>query len=374
MLSLSPAAELHPLRQEAVQNTGALINGRFLTRPATGVDRFAYEVTRQLHALPGLLDNIQIALPGWAQVSSEIAADLNGHIQRYGRSSGHLWEQVELPMHVKDRLLLNFCNTGPMFRERQLVVIHDAATMATPDNYGRAFRLWYRTMIGNLMRHSRVVCTVSKFSADELVKYFGRPRGGIEVISESGEHILREAADSRILYRLGLSERRFALAVGSRARNKNLKATIAAMAHPGLADLKLVAVGAANDRVFQNADGLARAPIFSGYVTDPELRALYQNASCFVFPSLYEGFGLPPLEAMICGCPVVVSDRGSLPEVCGGAALYCEPDDPASIAGKIRSLLESEDLRQEMIARGRQHALTFRWKSAAASVSRFAAA
>jgi glycosyltransferase involved in cell wall biosynthesis len=264
---------------------------------------------------------------------------------------------------------MNLCNTGPIFRERQLVQIHDAATMATPSNYGQAFRLWYRTMIGQLMQHSRVVTSISSFSADELVKYFGRPRNGIEVIPGSGEHILRHPADEQVLDRLGLEEGRFVLAVGSRARNKNLRATRAAMALLNDTGLDLVAVGPSNQRVFADTDSDGAPPIFTGYLTDPELRALYQSALCFVFPSLYEGFGLPPLEAMACGCPVIVSDRASLPEVCAGGALYCDPDDPATIAALVRRLLDSETLRNEMIAKGRERTMTFSWASTAAQVA-----
>ena len=345
-----------------------LINGRFLTRPATGVDRFASEVMRALRLAPNLLGNVQVASPRSVHPGVQ-APHEDLKIQRCGRTSGHLWEQLELPGYAGDRFLMNLCNTGPLFRERQMVVIHDAATMATPSNYGKAFRLWYRTMIGQLMHHSRLVTTVSRFSADELVRHFGRPRNGIEVVPESGEHILRLPADRRILQRLGLEQGRFVLAVGSRARNKNLKATRAAMALLNDTGLNVVAVGASNQRVFAETGSDGINPIFTGYLTDPELRALYESAFCFVFPSLYEGFGLPPLEAMTCGCPVIVSDRASLPEVCAGGALYCDPDDPSTIAATVRSLLASKNLRDEMIAKGKQRAMTFNWASTAAQVA-----
>ena len=105
--------------------------------------------------------------------------------------------------------------------------------------------------------------------------------------------------------------------------------------------------------------------VLAGYVTDGELRALYERAACFVFPSFYEGFGIPPLEAMHCGCPVIVSDRASLPEVCGQAALYCNPDDPIDIAAKLRRVLTSHLLQEELREAGRARARQFSWGRAA---------
>jgi glycosyltransferase involved in cell wall biosynthesis len=107
----------------------------------------------------------------------------------------------------------------------------------------------------------------------------------------------------------------------------------------------------------------------AGYVTNGELRALYESAACFVFPSFYEGFGLPPLEAMHCGCPVVVSDRASLPEVCGSAAVYCDPDDPADIAKQLRLVLTSPTLRSELRAAGIERARQFSWRKSAAQLN-----
>ena len=106
-----------------------------------------------------------------------------------------------------------------------------------------------------------------------------------------------------------------------------------------------------------------------GYVSDGELRALYENAVCFVFPSLYEGFGLPPLEAMHCGCPVIVSRCASLPEICGDAALYCDPNDPADLAAQIRVLAQSPSLRTELREAGLARVQRFTWKQSANCLS-----
>jgi glycosyltransferase involved in cell wall biosynthesis len=286
-----------------------------------------------------------------------------------GSRQGQAWEQLDLPRAARELPLVSLCNTAPAWRENQLVVIHDAATAANPGNFSLAFRSWYRVLIATLMRRARVVASVSKFSADELKRHFGARARGIEVIHESGEQILRSAADTSIIERLGLNGRRFVLAVGNRSPNKNFGAVLNALALLDDPDLLLVSAGGGNGRVFAGAALSDARLVNAGFVSDAELRALYEHAQCFVFPSLYEGFGLPPLEAMCCACPVIVSDTSSLPEVCGDAALYCDPRDPASLAAQLRRLLESPALRAEMREAGACRAAQFSWERAAAQFS-----
>jgi glycosyltransferase involved in cell wall biosynthesis len=250
-------------------------------------------------------------------------------------------------------------------RRRQLVVLHDAGTIANPATYSRAFRSWYRWMFGGLMRRAGIVATVSRFSASELMKLVGVRAEGIELIQGAGDHILRAAADTQVLQRLGLAGQPYVLAVGSRTPNKNFTGVAQAAALIKDLGCKVVAAGGSNSRVFNGIELHDDALVLAGYVTDGELRALYENAACFVFPSLYEGFGLPPLEAMLCGCPVIVSDRASLPEVCGRAALYCNPDDPAAIAAKLRSVLTSRALQSELREAGHARAREFGWSRSA---------
>jgi len=249
-----------------------------------------------------------------------------------------------------------------------LVVIHDLGTVANAANYSAAFRLWYRVMHSQIMRRAKVVATVSRFSADELSRHYGKRPRGLEVIHEGGEHILNTPADPGIIERMGLAGRRFVLAVGSKSPNKNFAGVLKAVEQLGDPDLLVVAAGGANSRIFNDANGNqveSSALRLAGYVSDGELRALYEHAACFAFPSFYEGFGLPPLEAMCCGCPVIVSDRASLPEVCGDAALYCKAEDPGTLAAALRRLLSSPSLRQELSESGRLRAATFGWDKAA---------
>ncbi|MEJ0039306.1 MAG: glycosyltransferase family 1 protein [Gammaproteobacteria bacterium] len=339
------------------------VNGRFLTRAPTGVDRFAAELLRAWLPQVAGIHSVKALMPPKKAVRESHGLNLDA--VSVGALAGHAWEQLELPRHAGSSMLLNLCNTGPVARRRQLVVLHDAGTFANPATYSVAFRGWYRWMFAGLMRRAGIVATVSKFSAGELMKHVGGRAEGIELIQGAGDHILRAEADRRVIARLGLVGKRYVLAVGSRTPNKNFAGVARAAALLGDLGYKVVAAGGSNARVFNGVALDDESLILAGYVTDGELRALYEQASCFVFPSLYEGFGLPPLEAMLCGCPVVVSDRASLPEVCGQAALYCNPDDPVDIAAKLRRVLTSHSLQKELREAGRARARQFGWGRAA---------
>jgi glycosyltransferase involved in cell wall biosynthesis len=344
------------------------INGRFLTQATTGVQRYALEMVRaldrQLTAQPRLASKYSFTLltprsgarPVRLQQIPVVAA---------GRLQGHAWEQLELPAYSGGGLMLNLGNTAPL-RGRVVVTIHDASVYAVPEAYSRAFRLWYRTLFPLLGRRSRLVLTVSDFSRGELTRWAGIPAGKIRVISPGCEHVLRAPADCSIFSRLPVQPGRYILAVGSRSPHKNLTAAAEAVARLGPTRLPLVAAGGGNPKVFNSGGGKSDDSYLSvGYVTDPELRALYENAACFVYPSLYEGFGLPPLEAMICGCPCVVARAASLPEVCGDAALYCDPRDPDDIAAQVRRLVDDPALRTELRERGLARGRGFSWARAA---------
>jgi glycosyltransferase involved in cell wall biosynthesis len=292
--------------------------------------------------------------------------ELELDIEHVGILKGHAWEQLDLPRHCRGEMLLNLCNTGPARRKRQLVVLHDASTIVNPQDFTAAFRSWYRWLFASLMKRASIVATVSEFSASELMRHVGGRGTNIEIVYESGEHILRGEPDRRILHRLGIAERSYVLAVGNRAPNKNFLGVANAAALLADMEIKVVAAGGSDSRVFAGTELAANNLIIAGYVTEGELRALYEGANCFIYPSFYEGFGLPPLEAMHCGCPVIVSDRAAMPEVCGSAALYCDPCDPANIASQLRRVLTSRQLRTEMQEAGYERTRHFSWARAAA--------
>ena len=290
-------------------------------------------------------------------------------LQSVGCRSGHLWEQFDLPDAVGDEPLINLCNTGPLFLQKQLIVLHDAAIAALPQNFTSAFRTWYQVMIRTYSRRARKIGTVSKFSADEIIAHFGINPDKIEIIPESGEHILRERPDYSLHERFGLENDGYFLAVSSRASHKNLSGIFTAVARLPPLPFKFVIVGGRNARIFTATDIDGAAAIEVGYASNSQLRALYERAACFIYPSTYEGFGLPPLEAMSCGCPVLAANAAALPEVCGAAAAYCDPYDPEDIAAQLSRLLCSRAARSELRAAGLARAKGWTWAKAARRLS-----
>jgi glycosyltransferase involved in cell wall biosynthesis len=345
------------------------INGRFLCRRPSGVDRFALEIVR---ALDGLLARDDPALRGVRVAvlapADAVAPDGLGRvtIERFGRLEGQAWEQLELPWRVRGRLLLNLCNTAPLALRRQAVVIHDAATVRVPQAFTPAFRALYEAMMPRLGRRSSHVITVSEFSRRELDAVWRIDRARVSVVREGAEHVLRVPADRSLLEREGLRPAGYLLAVGNITPHKNLGTLLRASAIGDRLPVDLVLAGGTDPRVFGHV-GLELPPGVRalGYVTDAQLRALYENAAAFVFPSRYEGFGLPPLEAMACGCPVVASSAASLPEVCGDAALFFDCDDAASLRAAVDRVLADAALRLRLRAAGLERAAGFTWERAA---------
>ena len=173
------------------------------------------------------------------------------------------------------------------------------------------------------------------------------------MVHEGGEHILREAADTAVLARHGLVPGRFALVVGTKAAHKGLAGLAEAQAMLASRGLVLAVAGATDAAVFrQGGDPAGQAVVPLGRVSDAELRALYEAALCLIFPSRYEGFGLPPLEAMTCGCPVIAADAAAVPEVCGDAALWFDNDGPRRLPDALARLLDEAGLAATLRTRG----------------------
>jgi glycosyltransferase involved in cell wall biosynthesis len=346
------------------------INARFLTQPVTGVQRFAEEMVRGLDRHLAASSQLR-GRYRFRMVAPRSARDFElEHIPliRAGRSQGHSWEQLELPLHAGRRLLLNLANTAPL-ATRNIVTLHDAGVFAVPDAYSPAFRWWYRTLIPAVGRTAVRVVTVSRFSQGELVRRARIPEGKIEIVPQGCEHILRTDPDPRVFSRLPVSPGEYLLAVGSRSPHKNITMLGQALTRLGDTAPPLVIAGGANPRVFGGNMAVNGPRVYSaGYVTDGELRALYEAACGFVYPSRYEGFGIPPLEAMVCGCPVIAGRAAALPEVCGDAAMYCDPRDAEDLARNIRQLVSDPALRTELRRRGAERAADFTWERASTAL------
>ena len=276
------------------------------------------------------------------------------------------WEQLDLPLMAHGSLLVNLCNLGPVAHPASIVMMHDAQVFATPQSYSAKFRTWYRTVQPLLGRRALRVLTVSEFSKQELIRFGVAPAEKIRVIPNGCDHFSALRTDCAILPRVRRSGQRYVLALANVQAHKNIGLLLQAFTDERLRDITLVLVGKATAHDFA-AQGHTSPPntVFAGPVADEELKALYAEALCLAFPSTTEGFGLPPVEAMSVGCPVIAAPCGALPEVCGDAALYAASDDPAAWVSAICALAEDEDARAARARAGRRQAAGFTWMRSA---------
>ncbi len=341
----------------SARSTTLYVNGRFLTQPLSGVQRFATEITAALQRRdPG-----RVVVLGPA-----CGADAAASFRPVGRRRGQAWEQLDLPTHAADGVLINLGNTAPLRLRSQIVVIHDAGVFATPEAYSWRFRQWYKFAQKRLLRRGACVITVSQFGRGELVRWLGAAASDIAVIPEGADHMNDIRADYAVLDRL--PEGRFVLVVGNLAAHKNLGALCELAQRLAARNVTLVITGALAPGAFREsaARALPQPAQYIGRVSDAALKALYEQAACLVFPSRYEGFGLPAVEAMACGCPVIASRIPGLQETCGTAAHFFDPANPADIADQVCLVLDSAARAAELRAAARARSRDFTWARAAA--------
>lgn len=338
------------------------INGRFLTQPVTGVNRFALEVCKSLKKLQ---IEFRIIVPKWFNYNGEFDFD----ITKYGNLKSHFWEQFDLLrfLNLNNRpLLINFSGLGPLWYKNQIITIHDLSFYFNPNWFSFSYRCLYTIATPILARTSRAIFTVSFFSKSEIVKYLSIPEEKIFVIYNAVGDLQSE---KRFVKVDDHSKRGFILAVSSLDPRKNYDRLIEAFSSPEFLNYDLILVGKSATHFKFEVNQLFQKNIkFVGYVSDSELSELYQTAALFVYPSLYEGFGIPPLEAMSKSCPIVVSDIVVLREVCGNAAFYVDPYEPKSIRDGMLNVLNDNELRLTLISEGINRVRGFSWASSAEKV------
>ena len=298
----------------------AIINGRYLNQSVTGVQRYAREIVAELEVLVGADPNLSARIVVPPGMSTNDAPALMP-IVRTPIGGGPLWDQCVLPFYAQG-VVLSLCNMGPLAAARQVLCIHDLNIILAPDSYGRLFQAYYRVMLPWLARRAAYVVTVSEFSARMLSEYQYCPTEKIRVIPDGHEHVFRWKPQLSSYAVSGRHRRPFVFALGSRARHKNIGLLFSIAKDLDALGIDLVVAGA-KGHAFAAVDEEALPGNVRrlGYVSDDDLAALYQSALCFAFPSMTEGFGLPALEALALGCPVIASNTASLPEVCGTAAI-----------------------------------------------------
>jgi glycosyltransferase involved in cell wall biosynthesis len=223
-------------------------------------------------------------------------------------------------------------------------------------------------MQGMLVRRGTPIVTVSEFSRQEIIRHLGARDAQVQVMPEGADHVARILAAPEILALHGLRAGRYVLAVGTLAAHKNLRALGALAEALAAREVPLVIAGSLGGAAFGDGQALAlpQPARYIGRVSDGALKALYEQAGCFVFPSRYEGFGLPVVEAMASGCPVVASGIPVLREICGPAGQFCDPLAPPDIAAKVLEVLDDADLAARLRAAGLARTRMLTWDAAAA--------
>jgi glycosyltransferase involved in cell wall biosynthesis len=344
-----------------------VVNARFLTQPLTGVQRFALEISRALRNLYGD-GNILFVAPHNILLEKE-ARELN--VEIIGSHTGHFWEQFDLPLHLKKNgkpLLLNFCSTAPIFYKNKLSTLHDITYIRFPHTYSKTFRYFYRFVMPLVLKTSKHTFTVSEFSKKEIAEYYHIPYEKITVVYNAVDKSFQHQPDEN------LKKENYLLAVSSVKENKNFGMILKAYeaASKQISNLRLFIVGDLKNNNFSNIDLniFVKHPgiKFLGRVSDSKLIKLYSNAIAFLFPSLYEGFGIPVLEAQSCACPVIASNVSSLPEVLNNSADLINPKSVNDLIKAIHNIVNNIEHRNVLISAGLKNASRFSWEQSAKKI------
>jgi len=333
-----------------------VINARFLTQKITGVQRYAIEICK---CLPEFVNNKKIILVAPSDVLINREELKKYDIIEFGKFKGHLWEQIDLVRFLKKNgnpILVNFGGIGPIYYKNKITYIHDLAFKYFPETFSFVFQKSYNFFVPISVKNSRRVLTVSNYVKKDIENNFKVKN--VDVIY---------AAHSNQFKNLNLKREKIILAVSSLDPRKNFNRIISAFLQLNT-DYKLYFVGA-KLKSFSDIKLTKKSAhnniIFTGYLNDEELIKLYNRASIFIYASLFEGFGMPPLEAQACGCPCIVSNTTSMPEICNDSVEYCNPLSVRDITNKLYHLINDDKRREEIVAKGFENIKNYSWRNSA---------
>lgn len=333
------------------------INGKYLAQRLTGVQRYAFEITK---ALVSLGAPIIVLIPPTVDVST---VNLPSHVLL---SIGwfknvHLWEQISIDNFLRGKrnyVLLNLCNMAPLMSKNQIVCIHDMAFYEQPNWFSWSFRKFYHFAIPRLVKRAKKVITVSEFSKNEVCDRLHCPEQLVSVVYNAPSSKFSFSKLEDIIF----DKEDFFLFVGSHDPRKNLAILIKLFSLKEFSNQKLIIVGGKSNSF--NMVALKESPnvIFKENCDDTELANYYSKARALINPSLYEGFGLPVIEAMAMGCPIILSDIEVFKEVAGSGAVYFSPHSLDSLRSTMNYFLSLEiEIRNKQIEKNFYRSENFSW-------------
>lgn len=332
-----------------------VVNARFLTQKVTGVQRFAIELCK---CLPDKINGHDVVF------ISPKKAEKNPFFKKFntksiGKLEGYSWEQLELPIFLKrnkNPLLINIVGIGPVKYKNKILFVHDLAFKHHSEWFSLVFQKTYNMLLPLSIKNSRLIFTVSNYVKDDIVKTYKVLRNKIKVI---------HAAPSTIFRKLDIKKEQEILMVSSIDPRKNMKRAISAFINIETSYKLIIVGGQGSAFAGVKLNNTNSNVIITGYLSDEELVRYYNRASLFFYPSLFEGFGIPPMEAQICGTPCLVSKTTSLPEVYGESVEYCDPYNQRDIEEKIRLLITRPKRRNELIVLGEGNVKKYSWQDSA---------
>jgi glycosyltransferase involved in cell wall biosynthesis len=357
------------------------INGSMLDEHPTGVGVYSYNLINHLCELyrNGHTGALTVFSPSDSFLSNKVRVIKLSQYMRasqYGKIAAltrFLWNTFLYPFQArKYDVRISPTTHGSFFLRNQIITIHDLLSLRY-NNISRHQRFYFKYLLPFLVSRSRLVITVSESTRQDVIHYLKCNPEKVKVVYNGYDDTkyFRQPAQDHIFKKYGI--RNYFLAVGPTYPHKNFETLL--NAYSSLPpDIKktyplLIAGGMKNylDHLknFTDSNGLSPYVYFTGYVEADLMPSLYREAFALIFPSLYEGFGFPLLEAMACGCPVLCSSTSSMPEVCGEAALYFDPLKVSSLSEAMQSLIADAYVRASLMEKGLVQAKKFSWQKTA---------